>query len=47
MKKFIAIHLGSASSARRSEWDRMEEGKRKKLEASGTQAWVEWMAVHG
>ena len=46
MKKFLAIYLGIASSAKGSEWNAMDEGKRKKLEASGMRAWGEWMMAN-
>lgn len=46
MKNFLAVFLGSASSPRRAEWDKMDEAKRKKLEGQGIRAWTEWMAVH-
>jgi len=46
MKKFLAIYIGTASSLERSEWNRMDEAKRKKLESSGIAAWGEWMATH-
>ena len=42
MKKFLAIYIGTAHP----EWNRMDEGKRKKLEASGINAWGEWMMAH-
>jgi hypothetical protein len=46
MKKFLAIYLGAASPAARSEWNAMDEAKRKKLEATGIEAWGQWMATH-
>jgi transcription antitermination factor NusG len=46
MKNFLAIYLGTASSPDRLEWNRMDEGKRKKLEASGIKAWGEWMMAN-
>jgi hypothetical protein len=46
MKKFLAIYIGTASSMEGSEWIRMDEGKRKKLQASGIKAWGEWMMAH-
>jgi len=46
MKNFLAIYIGTVSSAERSEWNRMDEGKRKKLEASGIKAWGEWMMAN-
>jgi hypothetical protein len=46
MKKFLAIYIGRASSPEGSEWNRMDEGKRKKLETSGIKAWGEWMMAN-
>jgi hypothetical protein len=43
MKQFLAIYLGTASSVARSEWNRMDDGRRKTLEASGIKAWGDWM----
>jgi hypothetical protein len=44
MKKFLAVYLGTADS--QAEWKGMDEGKRKKLEASGIKAWGDWMTTH-
>jgi hypothetical protein len=38
MKKFLAIHIGAASTPKGSEWHNMDEEKRKKLQASGIKA---------
>jgi len=46
MKKFLAIYLGSPGAFEKSGWNTMEEGKRKKLEASGIKAWGDWMIAH-
>ena len=46
MKNFLAIFIGTASSPKMTEWNAMDEGKRKKLEASGIKAWHEWMTAH-
>jgi len=46
MKKFLAIYIGTASAFERSEWNTMDEAKRKKLEASGIKAWGEWMTAN-
>jgi hypothetical protein len=46
MKKFLAIYLGSASADARTQWNAMDEAKRKALEASGIKAWGDWMATH-
>jgi transcription antitermination factor NusG len=44
MKKFLAIYIGTASAL--SEWNTMDEAKRKKLEASGIKAWGDWMMAN-
>ena len=44
MKKFLAVFLGTAASFEK--WKTLDEAKRKKAEASGMQAWGEWMQVH-
>ena len=46
MKKFLAIYLGAASELERSQWNAMDEAKRKKLEASGIEAWGKWMTAN-
>jgi len=46
MKKFLAIYIGTASSREAAEWNKMDEGKRKTLEASGIKAWGAWMLAH-
>lgn len=46
MKNFLAIFLGTSSSPNRKEWDAMDEGKRKQLEASGIKAWGNWMTAN-
>ena len=46
MKKFLAIYIGTAPSGKRSEWNSMDEGTRKKREASGIAAWGEWMMAN-
>jgi hypothetical protein len=46
MKKFLAVYIGMASSLEGSEWHKMDEGKRKKLESSGIKAWGEWMMAN-
>ena len=46
MKTFLAVYLGSASSAQRSNWDKMDEATRKARESSGMKAWGDWMVAH-
>jgi hypothetical protein len=46
MKKFLAIYIGTTSTPQGSEWNSMDQEKRKKMEASGIRAWGEWMMAH-
>ena len=46
MKNFLAFFLGAPGSAKFNEFMAMEEGKRKKIEAQGIQAWGDWMKNH-
>jgi hypothetical protein len=46
VKKFLAIYLGSPDAVARAKWNELSEPKRKELEASGIQAWGNWMAKH-
>jgi hypothetical protein len=45
MKNFMAVFTGTVTSSKRAEWDAMDEGKRKALEASGMKAWHDWMTA--
>lgn len=42
MKKFLAVYLGSAQSARREQWDAMPEAERNERARSGIAAWHRW-----
>ena len=44
MKKFLAIYIGTKAAL--AEWNKLDEKKRKALEASGIQAWMEWGTVN-
>ena len=46
MKTFLAIYLGTAASFAKSNWQTMDEKKRKELEVKGMQAWGQWMVAH-
>ncbi|MDP9010786.1 MAG: hypothetical protein M3N91_19135 [Pseudomonadota bacterium] len=46
MKKFLAIYLGTPAAFEKAGWNKMDEAKRKKLEASGMKAWGDWMVAH-
>ena len=42
MKRFLAIYVGAQAARERAQWDNLDEVKRKTLEASGIQAWMDW-----
>lgn len=46
MKRFMAIYTGSATSAARAAWDRLEASERDKRQAAGMKAWHDWMTTH-
>ncbi len=43
MPKFLAIYMGSPSSPQGSAWEAMDGETRKKREAEGMKAWLDWM----
>ena len=46
MKRFLAIYLGTESALEKSGWNRLDEAERKKREAAGMQAWMDWGKEH-
>jgi hypothetical protein len=46
MKRFLAIYIGTEAALERARWNELDEGKRKALQASGVEAWMEWGTVH-
>jgi hypothetical protein len=46
MSTFMAVFTGSAHSAAREQWDRLDEGERKRRQAAGMSAWQQWMVKH-
>ena len=42
MKKFVAIYIGTAAALEKSQWNKLDDAKRKALETSGIAAWMEW-----
>ena len=40
MKKFLAIYIGTEAAL--AKWKKLDEQKRKALEASGIKAWMDW-----
>lgn len=47
MKKFLAVYIGTEAALERSQWNALDEQKRKAREASGLAAWMEWGKKHG
>jgi hypothetical protein len=43
---FLAVFLGSKTSARRKAWDGLPEAERKAKEQQGIAAWKAWMEKH-
>jgi hypothetical protein len=46
MKNFMAVFVGNMASPKMQDWMKMEEGKRKQLEAEGIKKWGDWMKAH-
>lgn len=46
MKRFLAIYIGTEAALEKAQWKKLDEEKRKALEASGVEAWMEWGMVH-
>jgi hypothetical protein len=46
MKRFLGVYIGTQAARERSQWDKLDEDKRKALEASGMKAWMEWGTAH-
>ena len=46
MKRFLAIYIGTEAALEKSQWKKLDEEKRRALEASGVKAWTEWGTVH-
>lgn len=46
MKKFVAMFIGTATALEKSQWNTLDEAKRRELQAAGIQAWQAWVATH-
>ena len=46
MKKFLAIYVGSEAARERSQWNQLDEEKRKARVAQGMKAWMDWGKTH-
>jgi hypothetical protein len=42
MKRFLAIYVGTQAALEKSQWNKLDEEKRKALDASGFKAWMDW-----
>ena len=46
MKNFLAIYIGTPAAFEKSEWSKLDEGKRRAREAEGMQGWMSWGKTH-
>jgi hypothetical protein len=46
MKKFLAIYIGTEAALERSQWNQLDEAKRKERQALGMKAWMDWGRAH-
>lgn len=47
MKRFLALYIGSVSSAEKEEWkSKVSEEKQKSLQKEGIEAWGNWVSRH-
>jgi hypothetical protein len=46
MKKFLAIYTGTPAAFEKSEWGKLTDEERKKREATGIEAWMDWGTTH-
>jgi hypothetical protein len=46
MKTFLAIYIGTEEALGKAQWNKLEESKRKAIEASGIEAWMDWGTAH-
>ena len=46
MKKFLAVYIGTEAALERAGWNKLDDEKRKAIQASGIRAWMDWGAAH-
>jgi hypothetical protein len=46
MKQFMAIYVGTPDAFKRSGWSELSDAERKKREAAGMKAWMDWAATN-
>jgi hypothetical protein len=46
MKTFLAIYIGTEAALEKSQWNKLDEEKRKAREALGLKAWMDWGVAH-
>jgi hypothetical protein len=46
MKTFLAIYVGTASAFEKAGWNKLDPEERKKRDAAGFEAWMQWGVTH-
>jgi hypothetical protein len=46
MKRYLAIYIGTQAGLERTQWNKLDPEKRKAIETSGINAWMEWGTSH-
>jgi hypothetical protein len=46
MKKFLAIYTGTEAAVEKSGWNSLSEEERKRRDAEGMEAWMNWGVKH-
>ena len=46
MKKFLAVYMGTGAARSNAQWAKLDESKRKEIEAKGIKAWMDWGATN-
>lgn len=46
MKRFLAVYIGTEAALEKAQWKKLDEQKRKALEAAGIKAWMQWGKAH-
>jgi hypothetical protein len=46
MQRFLAIYIGTEAALEASQWKKLDEEKRRALDAAGVKAWEAWGTAH-
>jgi hypothetical protein len=46
MKRFVAIYIGTEAALEKAQWNKLDEEKRKALDAAGVRVWEEWATAN-